>query len=301
MELPPEADPCPSVRRAPSAEKLRVSLKYMEEIIFLNGEFISQKEAKLSVLSPAFLCGWGLFETMRAYHNKIVYFDAHLARIKHSSRLIGLRLPYPQEKLKGIIRKAVKKSGFQDAYIRLTLWKEDLGMGISVIVRKHKPYPPQKYKSGINLTFSPFRQSENSFFARIKTSNRLLYKLSYLEAKKKGFSGSIILNNRGYITEESRSNIFFVKDNALFTPFLSCGCLAGITRKVICDLAKIYNIKVYEGNFTPQDLYAAEEVFLTNSLIGVMPAASIGHQTIGKGKCGRLTKFFIEKYHSLLK
>lgn len=270
-------------------------------IIFLNGKFVPQEEAKLSLLSPGFLYGWGLFETMRATNNKIVYFAAHLARLKKSSRLISLRFPYPPEKLKEIIRKAVKKSGFKDAYIRLTLWKENLGTSSSVIVRKYKPYPPQKYKRGIKVDVSVFRQSENSFFARIKTTNRLLYELSYLEAEKKGFAGSIILNNRGYITEASRSNIFFVKGNELFTPALSCGCLAGITRRVIFDLAYKYNIKVYEGNFTLQDLYRAEEVFFTNSLAGVMPVASINQETIGQGKCGRLTKFFIGKYHCLLK
>lgn len=273
----------------------------MKEIVFLNGKFVSPEEAKHSVLEPGLLYGFGLFETMRACSNKIVYFTAHLARIKNSSRLIGLQFPYPQEKLKGIIRKAVKKGNFQDAYIRLTLWKKDLGTGISIVARKYKPYSPQKYKSGINVTVSPFAASENSFFARIKTTSRLLYELSYLEAKKKGFAGSIILNNRGYITEGSRSNVFFVKDGALFTPDLSCGCLAGITREVIIDLAKKYNIKVYKGNFTLGDLYAAGEVFLSNSLAGVMPVASIDHKTIGKGKCGRLTRFFIEKYNSLLK
>jgi branched-chain amino acid aminotransferase group I len=273
----------------------------MAEVVFLNGKFLLPKEAKLSILEPGFLYGWGLFETMRSYQNRIIYFDAHLERIKSSAKFCGLQLSHSRAKLKEIIKKAVRKSGFKDAYVRLTLWKSLQPTGISVIVKKYKPYSIQRYKKGINLTVSCFTQNENSFFARIKTTSRLLYELSYAEAKKKGFAGSLILNNRGYITEGSRSNIFFVKDNAVFTPSLACGCLDGITRRVIFNLAKKSNIKVYEGNFTLEDLHQAEEIFLTNSLSGVMPVVSINRKVIGSGRCGKVTKFFIEKYNSLLR
>ncbi|MBM3252414.1 MAG: hypothetical protein FJZ11_06545, partial [Candidatus Omnitrophica bacterium] len=112
---------------------------------------------------------------------------------------------------------------------------------------------------------------------------------------------AIILNNRGYVSEGSRSNIFLVKDNTVFTPSLSSGCLAGITRKAIFDLAKIYNIKICEGNFTLRDLHTAEEIFLTNSLMGVMALTSLEKEPIAKGSVGRVTKFFMKKYNLLLK
>jgi len=287
-----------------SPDKVGIPIEHrekLEDIIFLNNKFIPIKEAKISILEPGFLFGWGLFETMRLYRNKIVYFDEHLERIKFSSKLVGLRIPYPLQKLKKIIGKAVEKSGFKDAYVRLTLSKAKKGTDISVIVRKYTPYPAQKYRQGIRVTISSFRQDEGSFLARLKSANRLLYELSYSEAKKKGFAGSIILNSRGYISQGSRSNIFFVKDNALFTPWLSCGCLKGITRRVIFDLARKYKIRIYEGKFVPQDLYQADEVFFTNSLAGIMPVKSINAKFIGKGKCGKLTKFFIAKYNCLLK
>ncbi|MDP2923535.1 MAG: aminotransferase class IV, partial [Candidatus Omnitrophota bacterium] len=156
------------------------------------------------------------------------------------------------------------------------------------------------YQQGIRVAIYPFKQDESSFLIRIKIANRLLYELSYLEAKKKGFDGAIVLNSRGYISQGTRSNIFLVKDNVLFTPCLSCGCLAGITRKVIFALARKYKIRIEEGKFTLGDLYQADEVFFTNSLSGVIPVASIERKMIGKGRCGRITKLFIEKYDSLL-
>lgn len=273
----------------------------MEEKVFLNGKFLAINEAKISVLEPAFLYGIGLFETMRSYKNKIVYLDEHLQRIKKSCRFVGLEFPYALNKLKEIIKRTQELNGFFDAYVRLTLWKLEQGTGILISTKKYRPYSKKKYRNGFYAMISRFRQNENSFFARMKTTNRLLYELSFNEAERKDYDEAIILNNRGLITEASRSNIFLIKNNEIFTPSLECGTLDGITRKVILDLAKIYNIKAYEGNFTLQNLYDADEAFLTNSLMGVMPLTSIEENSIGKGKCGELTKFFIEKYNYLLK
>lgn len=273
----------------------------MREIVFLNGKFLALDEAKISALDPGFLSGLGLFETMRSYQRKIVYFSAHLQRIRRSCRLIGLKFPYPLNKLKAIIKKTVKINDLEDAYVRLTLWKSRLGTAILVMVRKYQPYSTQQYRKGFSAMVSRFRQDENSYLAQIKSTNRILYEVSFQEAKNKGYDESLILNRRGFITEGSRSNVFFIKDNAIFTPAIECGCLPGITRRVIFALAKKYKIKTYEGNFTLQDLFAADEAFLTNSLVGVMPLVSVGSKSIGLKQCARLTKFFITKYRSLLK
>lgn len=272
-----------------------------KEIVFLNGKFIAQDKAKISVIDPGFLYSWGLFETMRSYNNKIVYFDKHLKRIKNSCSFITLKFSYSLRELKKIIKKAVKINGFRDAYLRLTLWKSEDGTNILIIVKKYNPCTLRKYKQGFHACIYPLRQNVNSFLTRLKTTNHLSYQLASLYAKKRRFEEALILNNRGYIAEGSRSNIFWVKNNALFTPRLECGCLDGITRQVIFDLAKKYNIKVYEGNFIVQDLYKADEAFLTNSLIGVMPLTSLEKKTIGLNKCGKTTQFFIKKYNCLLR
>jgi branched-subunit amino acid aminotransferase/4-amino-4-deoxychorismate lyase len=110
-----------------------------------------------------------------------------------------------------------------------------------------------------------------------------------------------MLNSRGYVAEGSRSNIFLIKGKELLTPSLESGCLNGVTRGVILDLSKKYNIRSQEGNYTLKDLSQADEAFFTNSLIGVMPLVSLERGAIGDSRCGRLTKFFIEKYACLLK
>lgn len=273
----------------------------MKGICFLNGKFLAINEAKISVQEPGFLLGFGLFETMRSYKNKIVYFDKHLERIKESSKLIKIGLSYSVDRLKGLIEKTIKMNGFQDACVRLTLWKKDTGVGILIRVKKYRPYTLQKYKKGFTAMISRFRQDEGSFLAKIKSTSRILYELAYREARLKGFDEAILLNNRGYIAEGTRSNIFFVKNNEIFTPSLDCGCLNGITRKVIFDLTRKYKISIYEGNFTLEDLYKAEEAFFTNSLMGIMPLASVKKKRIRQNpKKFKLTQFLIKGYNYLL-
>ncbi len=142
-------------------------------------------------------------------------------------------------------------------------------------------------------------RQQDIFLAQLKCTSRLLYERAQEEAKAKGFNEAIILNKKGNLAEASRANIFFVLRHELFTPALLCGCLNGITRKAIMDLAKIYKIKVNEGNFLPQALLGSDEAFLTNSLIGVMPLRKIGKKKIGRGK-NKLTQFFRQKYLQLL-
>ena len=273
----------------------------MQETVFLNGRFLATAEARLSALTPGFLLGLGLFESMRSYNGKIVYLDEHLGRIKGSAKLIGIGFPFSFSKLKEIIKKTVQINGFKDTYVRLTLGKAQKGTDILLVAKKYQPYPRQKYKKGFRAAISSLRQGNHSLLACLKTTSRLLYRLSLEEAENKGFDEAIILNNRGYITEATRSNLFLVKDNELFTPSLSCGCLDGITRSIIFDLAKKSNLKIYEGNFTPKDLCAADEAFLTNSLIGVMPLAAVQKQRIGGGGRGKSTEYLTKKYNSLLK
>jgi len=273
-----------------------------KKIVFLNGKFMPMGDVKLSVFSPGFFYGFGLFETMRSYNNKIVYLDQHIKRIKNSCRLIGIRLNYSADKLKDMIKKTITINKLKDTYARLTIWKSFKGTDILIWAKTYKRYSTLKYNRGFRVYISRYKQNENSFFSQYKTTNRLLYELAFQEAKQKGYDETIMLNNRGYITECSRSNIFFIKDKQLFTPSLSSGCLAGITRRAIFDLAKKYNIKIYEGNLTLQDLYEIDEAFLTNSLMGVMPLASVEKHRLAKGVNNfKLTRFFIRKYNCLLK
>lgn len=260
---------------------------------------MAQEGAQVSALAPGLLCGWGLFETMRAYNGKIIYFDAHLERLKDSAKIIGLNSPYSGARLKGIIRRIIRAGNFKDAYVKAGLYKNKEATDTLIMAKRYVPYPAKKYREGFSAGVSEFRQIEGSILARIKTTDRILYELSFQKAKEKWFDEALILNTYGYITEGTRSNIFLIKGKDIFTPSLGCGCLDGITRRIILDLARKQRIKTHEGKFTLQDLYNADGAFLTNSLMGVMPLTRIEKKRIGGGT-NTSTRFFMKKYHSLL-
>lgn len=269
--------------------------------VFCNAKFIAQNDALVHAVEPGYMSGFGLFETMRSLREKIVYLDAHLERIRQSCLRLGIELPYRPDALKKIIYKVVRQNGIEDAYVRLTLWKKEKGSDILIVAKKYDPLPAQKYLCGFSACIGAIGQEGGPVLGGLKTINRIVYELNFQAAKDNGFDEALMLDRRGYISEGTRSNVFFVKDRELFTPGLECGCLEGITRKVIFDLARKFKIKVYEGKFTAENLCAADEAFLTNSLMGVIALSSLEKNTIGRPRCGEITRFFMTKYSYLLK
>lgn len=237
----------------------------MENFIFFNGKFLSPPQSPRLSPDSGLLRGIGLFETMRAYQGNIIYFNRHIARIRDSAKFLRLGFSYDSGKIKKIIARLVELNALSDACVRLTFWRAGELTEILLTAKKYKAPPLSKYKKGFSATIAPISQDEHSFLAQHKTTSRLIYELNFHQAKRRGFDEAIMLNRSGYIAEGTRTNIFFAKDNALFTPALDCGCLNGITRQVVRDLCSQCRIKFYEGKFTLEELYTAEEAFLTNS------------------------------------
>lgn len=246
------------------------------------------------------LNGYGLFETMRAVDKNIVYFDQHINRISKDGCSIGLSLP-SKKKLKSYILDLVRKKRLPDAYVKLACLKSVRGTDVIVVVKKYERYPLNKYRLGFSSCVSSIRQNEYSWLSGIKSISRIAYTLALKEAKEKGYDEAILLNSRGYVCEGSRSNIFLVKNNQIFTPAAESGCLCGITRLSIMDIARKHKIIFSEAAISLKDCYDADEAFLTNSLIGVMPLASIENRRIGGSSCGKVTKFLMSQYGLILR
>lgn len=268
-----------------------------KEITMLDGRTVSSENAKCALSDPGFLYGFGLFETMRAYNSRIVYLDKHIQRLRDSAKVLKIRFASSESFIKSI-KEAIKESKFSDARVRLTLWKTNDASSSLITVKKYTPYSAATYKKGFSLAAATQRQNEGSFLSKIKNNNRILYDVALEEARAKGCDEAILLNNSGYVAEASRSNIFTVKGDKLFTPSIECGCLNGITRQAIFNLAAKSKIKVEEGSLTVQDLYNSQGVFLTNSLMGVMPAYSLEGHVIPKSKVIDLLR---QKYQILIK
>jgi len=273
----------------------------MAKVVFLNGGFISFKKVKLFLLNPGFLYGWSVFETMRAYKNKIIYLEKHLARLKQSAGYLDLALPYSLDKIKKIIFKTLELNQIKDAYVRLTLFKNiKRKNAFFVYVKKYRAYPQIKYQQGFKVGLAQLRINTDYFFTGLKTGNYLLYEFAYQQARKKGYEEAVLLNNQGYVVEGVHSNIFWVKERKLFTPALKCGCLAGITRQWVLDFAKENGIKTIQGFFTLKDAKNAEEIFITNSLIGIMPVGWFINRKLKRDKF-KTTDFLRQNYNYFLK
>lgn len=267
--------------------------------IFLDDRWLEQDKVTTPVYEPGFLCAQGLFETMRAHNKKIFRLDEHIVRLIQSLPAIKMKLGYSRQQLKDIINKTLRLNNYLSSYVRLMVWQGKRSAHISVIVREYKPYRKEKYFSGFRTIISTIRQNELSPLANIKTSSRLHLLLAESEAKDKNADEAILLNSKGNLCEGTRTNIFLVKNKIVFTPNKNSGCLLGITRETILDMARRQKIRAYEKEIRPDELFGSDEAFLTNSLIGVMPLTFTDNRKIGQGKIGKLTSVFLEKYQEL--
>jgi branched-chain amino acid aminotransferase len=269
--------------------------------VYLNGKLVPSKEAVVSVFDHGFLYGDGIYETIRVYDGVIFRLDEHLQRLFRSASLIGLTIPLGIDPLKVAIYETLIANKFKNAYIRLTVSRgrgaigldPDLCTGptIVIIVQELKEYPRTFYEKGITLIIAETRRNlKEAIDPRIKSLNFLNNILAKIEAKKRGVYEALMLNVYGKLTEGTISNLFFYRDGVIYTPSVDCGILDGITRGLIIDLAKREDLKIKEGKFNKQFLYAAEEVFITNTTMEVMPVSKVDDQSYTVGSMAKLLR-----------
>lgn len=269
--------------------------------VYLNGKIVPSKEALVSVFDHGFLYGDGIYETLRAYDGVIFKIKEHLQRLFRSASLIGLTVPLEIDALKISIYETLLANKCRNAYIRMTVsrGRGEIGLDpdlcpeptIVIVARELKEYPRAFYEKGIALIIAETRRNlKEAINPQIKSLNFLNNILAKIEAKKSGAYEALMLNARGKLTEGTISNLFFYKDGVLCTPSLDCGILDGITRGMIIDLAMREDLRVKEGKFTKGDLYSAEEVFLTNTTMEVMPVSKVDDRSYAVGKIAKLLR-----------
>lgn len=283
----------------------------MAEIVYLNGSLMPRSEARVSVLDHGFLYGYGLFETMRAYHGKIFLLERHLKRLMDSAEAIGLRAGLEGIDLVKACLETLGANRLEGARLRLTVsngevdafpWSGVSGMPTVVVTaRSYKPFSAEKYQQGFKVGVASVRRCQHSLISRIKSANSLVSVLARMEAVAAGLDEALLLNDQGFIAEGGSSNVFFVKSSGLLTPSLESGILPGITRGVVMELAEALGIGVTEGDVSLADLEHCDEAFFTNSMIEIMPLVSVRGEagqtiTIGSGKPGEVTKRLMAAY-----
>lgn len=283
----------------------------MEEIVYLNGELIPRSEARVSVFDHGFLFGYGLFETIRAYHGRIFLLERHLKRLMDSAEAIGLASGLAGVDLGKACRDTLKANNLDDARIRLTVSNGESDAfpwsGVSrkptvvVTARSYTPFPEEKYRQGFKVGVSSERRCRESLISRVKSVSSLVSVLARMEAVAAGLDEALLLNDRGFIAEGGGSNVFFVRASGLLTPSLESGILPGITRGVVLELAEALGMGVAEGDVSLTDLGQCDEAFFTNAMIEIMPLVAVRDEdgqniTIGSGKPGEVTRRLMAAY-----
>ena len=278
-----------------------------ERIIYVNGEFLPQSQAKISVLDHGLMYGDGCFDAWCGRNGFIFQLDAHLDRLYRSIAGIKLAEPMPKAEMREKIIQTVYMNAVSDFYIKVLVTR-----GISpepvidprkcekpsvVIFARPTQYEvtPEKLDAGIRIKVLAIRRvPHDSLEPQIKSLNYLNIVMGKLEAWASGFDEAVMLDHNGFVCECPGFNISGVQGNTLFTP--SHGILVGITRNSVIEMAKELGMDVQIGFFSVFDFTSADEVFMTNTVAGVAPVTNIDGWTIGSGRAGPLTKKFQEIY-----
>ena len=287
----------------------------MEEIVYLNGSLVPRSQARISVFDHGFLYGYGLFETMRAYNGTIFLLERHLQRLRHSAEVIGFSSELVDIDLSKACIDVLKANDLQDARMRITVSRGELDSfpgssnsgtpTVVVTARSYSPLSVQTYEQGFRVVVSSLRRCRQSPLSRLKTTNYLTSVLARIEAEKAGFDETLLLNEQGFLTEGSTSNLFLVNPSGLVTPSPESGILPGITRAAVIELAGALGISVTEYAIGLEALEQVEEAFLTNSVMEIMPLVEVRDNsgkviTIGSGKPGKITKRLMTAYREMV-
>ncbi len=269
-------------------------------LIFLDGFMVPAGESLLETLAPGSLLGCGVFETMRVYKGKIFALPEHLSRLGRGLQTLHIENPYSNERIEKELSEVLSSNKLKEARLRLSVWKVEASLRISIIAQPYKRLPASVHEKGFKAIISNVRRDERSLFSKIKSTNYLPLLMARRDAEGKGCDEALLLNSRGCLVEGTRSNLFFVKEKKVFTPSLECGCLEGITRSSVIKLLGRLRKECKETIVFPKDLLEADEAFLTNSLWEAVPLIAVEGRSIGSGKIGDLTKLISKEYRKLL-
>ncbi len=279
-------------------------------LIYVNGQYYSEEEAKVSVLDHGYLYGDGVFEGIRMYSGCIFKLREHIDRLYDSARAIMLRIPMEKSEMESAIVETVRKNGLTDGYIRVVVSRGvgDLGLDprkcpnptVVIIADRIKLYPEELYQNGLSIITVPTRRNlPEALNPQIKSLNYLNNILAKIEAIHRGYEEALMLNQEGYVAECTGDNIFMLKGKSLITPPTSVGVLKGITARTVMGIAIDMGLEVREERFTRYDLYTADEVFLTGTAAEIIPVVKVDDRPIGDGRPGPTTWEIIRRFRKI--
>ncbi len=278
--------------------------------VWLDGHLVDKQHAVVPVYDHGLLYGDGVFEGIRVYNGRIFKLASHLERLELSAKSIHLTMHYTRREIERAVRETVAANGLKDAYIRLVVTRGAGPLGLSpftcpkpctiVIVDRIQLYPAEMYETGMPVIVAKRpRIPIECLDPSIKSLNYLNNILAKVEAIEAGVHEAIMLNLEGQVAECTGDNIFFIRGARIVTPPVSAGILNGVTRLfVMNEIAPACGIAVEERMIRLEDLFTADEVFLTGTAAEIIGVSSIDGETIGEGKVGSVTRRLIAEFRN---
>jgi len=269
-------------------------------LISFNKEYISAKEFKLDLSNRAFRYGDGFFETMHANGLEVQFINDHFARIEKASQLLKIELPeyftlaFLKTQVAGLLR---RNKLFQGVRVKLTIYRNSEGYylpksnGADIVIEA--VYLSKGFyelnTEGIIIDIYDEMPKPKTLFGSIKSINAQLYVLAGIFAQQQGVNDVLLVNEQGFVLEATSSNVFALKDNTLYTPSLTSGCVEGIMRKQIINIASAMGFVVDDNaSFKPDDLLKMDELFLTNAIVGIKSVSAYKNRRYFKRSATKL-------------
>ncbi|WP_294229235.1 branched-chain amino acid aminotransferase [uncultured Shimia sp.] len=278
-------------------------------VIWMDGEFVDWREAKVHVLSHALHYASSVFEGERAYNGKIFKSREHNERLFKSAEALDMPMPISLDELEAAKQETLKKSGLEDAYVRVVVWRgsgDDMGVAsaanpvrVAIAVWAWGAYYGDAKMQGAKLDIAEWkRPSPETIPVHAKAAGLyMICTISKHKAEAKGCSDALFMDYRGYVAEATGANIFFVKDGEVHTP-LPDSFLNGITRQTVIGMLKDKGITVIERHIMPEEMADFEQCWLTGTAAEVTPVGQIGDYTF---EVGDITRDIAESYEKLVR
>ena len=283
----------------------------MAATVNVNGRVSDQEHAVISVFDHGFLYGEGVYETLRTYNGQPFLFDRHMRRMRKSAGMVALDVPLTDAQIDSRFRETMQAAGLgetgREAYIRILITR---GVGeltydlaacpspsIVIIVKPNVEPPLAAFEQGVKAALVPIvRNHPGSVNPLIKSNNLLNNALAMQEAFRRGGFEGIMRNYKGELAECTQSNLFIVKNGAALTPPIDAGLLPGITREFLFEVGQDAGIPVREAVLRDEDLFGADEAFLTSTTREVLPIVKVDDRQVGAGTPGPITRALLDGY-----
>jgi branched-chain amino acid aminotransferase len=276
-------------------------------LVFLNGAFVPEEKAVVSIFDRGFLYGDGLFETIRVVNGKPFRWREHIERLRAGAKFLKVKLPFSLNRIQSVANELIRENGMPDCLLRITLTRGIGAAGYSpakarkptlAIALRPAPKLDVTRAPQWKLVSSSFRLIADDPLGRFKTCNKLPQILARAEADEAGADEALLLNTDGNVAEGTSSNVFWIKGGAIYTPPIAAGILPGVTRSVVLELAAGLGVATHEKNIRLKNIGRMEGVFLSLTSRGIVEATSLDGKAL---KTSDLTRRVRDAYDELVK